>query len=135
MSVSFFKVYDIMLKEAQEILPVDTNNEVPLLDSGEDSKTMELIRVGKNLNPEFWDNFMKICNNTEALANLLGISANDITNWTSRIKDALDKVEKTDVGGSRNKMLKTGDDNQGPIQDRDQEKQQLSYPSDTRPTP
>lgn len=146
MAISFLTVYNRMLAEAQEMLPadadkkfthtVDSDGDGPLLDSGEDSQAMELIRVGMGLDPNFWDNFMKICNNPEGLADLLNISTSDITNWSARVRDALAKVEKSDDEDKRNKMLQTGDGgNEGPIQDRDQEKQQLSYPSDTRPTP
>jgi len=141
---TFWKIYDQMIKEANEMLPADTDKKFthtvdsdgdgPLLDSGEDSKAMELIRVGINLDPNFWDHFMKISNNPEGLADLLNISTSDISNWSSRVGDALAKVKKTDGEDRRNKMLQTGDDGD-PLADPDQEKSQLSYPSDTKPTP
>lgn len=142
---TFWKIREQMLTEAREILPanmdkkfthtVDSDGDGPLLDSGEDSKAMELIRVGLGLDPNFWDHFMKICNNPEGLADLLNISTSDISNWSSRVKDALTKVQKTNDEEQRNKMIQTGDGGDDPISDPDQEKQQLSYPSDTRPTP
>jgi len=135
-----------MITENREMLPadadkkfthtVDSDGDGPLLDSGEDSKAMELIRVGESMDPNFWEHFMKICNNSEGLADLLNISTSDISNWASRIRDALAKVQKTDGEDRRNKMLQTGDgEGEEPAADPDQEKSQLSYPNDTRPTP
>ena len=123
------------MREEMEVLPqdkppntLDSDGDGPLLDSGEDTKGMEVIRTGKTLEKNFWSNFIKICNN-DGFAELLNIKPNQTSEWASRIKSALDKVENMDSQKSRNKMLATGD-NEPLAKDNDQGT--ITYPSDTR---
>lgn len=79
-----------------------------------DTGAMEAIRNGKNLRkPEcgdFWEDFMSLCNNASALADLLNVPAEKIQTWATRIQENLEKIKKMDSGESENKeMMRTGD--------------------------
>lgn len=133
----FFEIYSRM-QEEMEVLPkvqspntLDGDGDGPLLDSGEDTKAMEVIRAGKALDKNFWENFIKICNN-DGFAELLKIKSHQTSDWASRIKGVLEKVENMDSQKNKNKMLATGDSE--PLA-KDNDQGPISYPSDTRPIP
>lgn len=69
----------------------------PLMDGEEDGPTMAVLKAGRDLHKEkqtpFWDEFISLCNNSEGLSNLLGISREKIQSWPSRIKNGLSKLE------------------------------------------
>jgi hypothetical protein len=56
-----------------------------------DSQCMEAIRNGMNLREDFWQDFIAVTNNAEALSILLGIPAIKISKWNSKIKKYLTK--------------------------------------------
>ena len=136
---SFFRIYDRMQEEKETLLDdpiantVDGNGDTPLLDTGEDTKSMEVIRNGLSLDKNFWDNFIKICNN-DGLADLLDVKSSQMSEWVSRINAVLKRVQEADRRGKKNTMLPTGDSfpktrgggrDEGPV----------TYPNDTNPTP
>ncbi len=69
--------------------------ESPLLDSGDDTKAMQILRVGLSYE-DFWDNFISLCQNSDGLAELLGVGSQYVSQWPLRIKENLDKVKKHD---------------------------------------
>lgn len=76
-----------------------------------DDKAMEAIRTGINVREDFWDDFLLVINNSTALSELLDIPTTKISSWHSKIKSALDKVNKADSTPEpkdKGKLMKTG---------------------------
>lgn len=71
-----------------------------LLTSGEESVALRAIRNGMNLRKEdcgsFWDDFIQVCGDADAMAELLEIPREKITGWPSKIKESLSQVEEKD---------------------------------------
>lgn len=65
------------------------------LGSDIDPKVIAVIRAGLNIDPEFWNNFILMCNNPH-LSQLLGIRKEIIGSWPSKIKQALNSIERMD---------------------------------------
>ena len=119
-----------------ETLNAEEDKLPPLLDSGDDSKAMEVIRIGENVSKNFWDNFMRLCNNAEGFSELLGVRADQISQWPAKIKESLDKIQQSNKQKKNNmvstgkesppQMLDdTGNDGAGPV----------TFPDATKPTP
>ena len=125
---SFWKLEQIMKEE----------EEAALLGGGEDSKAMRVVRTGVGLRNSkdcgnFWDDFISVCNDSEGLAELLDVPAEKIGNWSSRVKEMMDKVEgEDDQKGAekKNTMVPTGEVPDAGINSPPQTDTQ-----DTRPTP
>lgn len=70
----------------------------PLMDSGEDDRVLSLVQSGLDLHPErkktFWQEFSILCNNVDAMAELLGVSREKVRNFSARIHTYLEKLEK-----------------------------------------
>ena len=80
-----------------------------LLDSGEDTKSLQIIRHGLNLkNENFWDNFISICKNVEALSQLLNVPEHVVRNWPASIKNNLEKIQDNKV---QKKIIPTDEPN------------------------
>ncbi len=62
----------------------------------EDSQALEAIQNGMNINPAFWEDFLGVMNNSEALAALLGIPDFKINKWRGRINKYLTKFYEQD---------------------------------------
>lgn len=73
----------------------------------DDSKAVLAIKHGQNIRDDFWDDFIRLTNNPEALSELLGVSSQDIALWPIKIKEQLDKLEN-DVEDVKTKVLDTG---------------------------
>ena len=80
-------------QEAEDtaLMGVETD---PSTVTGVDEKAQNAIRTGLNLNPDFWDNFIKITNNNEALGSLLNISSDKISEWGAKVKEALEEIKR-----------------------------------------
>lgn len=82
----------------------------PLMNSGEDSKAIIVVRAGNELHEKgkrtFWDEFMSLCNNADGLSQLLDVPVDKIKNWPEKIKDNLDKLERQ-TSVSPNEKIKT----------------------------
>lgn len=89
----------------------------PLMTSGDDSRVLTAVRVGKDMHKEgdtpFWDEFIKLCGNTDGLAELLDVSPQKISSWPSRIQKNLEKLQKHDAESPHHKeeekLIPTGD--------------------------
>lgn len=89
----------------------------PLMTSGDDSRALNAVRAGKNLHSDddvpFWDEFITLCANRDGLAELLDISPEKISSWPSRIKEQLEKLQKSDVSNPKaeeeKEVIPTGD--------------------------
>lgn len=62
----------------------------------EDRQALESIQNGMNINPNFWDDFLSVMNNSEALSSLLGIPSFKINKWRNRISKYLTKYYEQD---------------------------------------
>lgn len=77
-----------------------------------DTDAMQAIRTGLNIRDDFWDDFLSVINNSEALSGLLDVPTTKISSWHSKITDALSQVKHSDETpevGKNTKMLPTGD--------------------------
>lgn len=104
--VSFWKLMQTMKED----------EEAALLDSGEESKAMRVVRTGIGLRNNkdcgnFWDDFISVCNDGEGLSELLEVPADKISNWASRVKEMMDKVDGEDdqiTTEKKSKIVSTG---------------------------
>lgn len=97
---------------------LDQHQNSPLMDSGEESGAMSVVRAGQSLRDKdeasFWDDFRNLCANREGLAELLGVQPEIVSKWTQRIQEILERIEKHDQqhGGSEDEekeMMPTGE--------------------------
>lgn len=76
-----------------------------------DDRAMSAIRTGLGVNDSFWDDFLKVINNSEGLSELLEIPVTKISKWHANVKNVLEKVRSSDGTPSQKKnkkLLKTG---------------------------
>ena len=76
-----------------------------------DDRSMSVIRTGLGVSDSFWDDFLKVINNSEGLSELLDVPVTKISTWRSKINHVLQKIKETDKKSkhSKNKkLLKTG---------------------------
>ena len=86
MALSYGRFYEEMMK--------DRTQSSPLMDSGLDSKALQVVRAGNELrgeDPSFWDDFVQLLSNSEGIAELFGISQEKVATWPHRIKMNLDQ--------------------------------------------
>jgi hypothetical protein len=104
--VNFWKLLQVLEQE----------DDAALLDSGEESKAMRVVRTGISLRSNkdcgnFWDDFISVCNDSEGLAELLDVPTEKIGNWATKVKEIVDKVGSADdqeVGNTKSKVVPTG---------------------------
>lgn len=113
---SFFELWENIVIE-KSISPEETDNATsPLQDSEDESLAMAAIRNGMNLRKDdcgnFWDDFMSICGDANAMSELLDVPHEKVTGWSGKIRDMLDKVkdsdDQTDGGKNKSEMIPTG---------------------------
>lgn len=80
-----------------------------------DTASMKAIRTGLNIRDDFWNDFLQVCNNSEAVAELLGVRIDQVSGWGHRVKHNLEKVRNADTAGEGEeklgmKTLTTGND-------------------------
>lgn len=90
---SFAKILELM--EHSSFLDDDSRNE---------EKCIAAIRTGLNINADFWDGFLRLCNNADALSVLLDVPKDRIAKWSQRIRKYLEITRKLD--GDQNAMSK-----------------------------
>lgn len=114
----------------------EQDEEKALLDSGEETKSMEAIRTGMHLRKpgqnEFWDDFVNLISNADAMADLLEIPKDKIASWPSKIKQIREKVLRADGQdrSDRTSLVKTDHE---PLSDPNGMDSRDS--ADTRPSP
>src|SRR4051812_9976066 len=74
-------------------------------------KIVDVIRIGNNLDKKFWDHLMQLANNADGLSALLGVSADKVSAWPSKIKEALEKGRQDDLP-DKQRLVMTGEDPQ-----------------------
>jgi hypothetical protein len=81
----------------------------------EDSLSLDAIKIGFNLDENFWKIFILLLNNPDALAKLLDVPAHKVTTWYSKINKYLNKYldsvdSDTDLKAKKKKrLIKTSD--------------------------
>lgn len=83
---------------------------------GDGDEAANAIRSGLNLKPDFWDDFIKLTNNTDALASLLKVDEDQVAQWGALVSSALEKVKSqdqvepddSDSTSGKNNMMHTG---------------------------
>lgn len=79
--------------------------------SPHDDKAMSAIRTGIGVREEFWDDFLRVINNSDGLSALLDVPTTKISSWHDRVKHNLEKVRQADAvpdPKDSGKLLKTG---------------------------
>ena len=124
MTVSFGNLWHIMERgggagDPQRVADEEGRSLDPhsaLLDSGEESKAMEAIRSGlhirKDEEGDFWEDFIQVCGNSDAMSELLNVPKETITGWAGKIQELKEKVQLADQEGnhsSKSEPLPTGD--------------------------
>lgn len=89
---------------------------LPLMDSGESNKVLNLIKTGSDLREKnetsFWDEFIGLCSNSEGLSELLGVTKDKVNSWPSRIKNYINELESKNINISqkeKQKVIPTAD--------------------------
>ena len=97
MGISFYKFINI-LNENQ--------------DEEQNSETLNLIRSGNNLRKNdcgnFWDDFINLCGNANAMSKVLDVPKEKITGWAEKINEIRQLVKNKD-SNTKNRVLKTGE--------------------------
>jgi|OpeIllAssembly_1097287.scaffolds.fasta_scaffold613515_2 hypothetical protein len=131
MAISFLDLWNRLNEEAEA---EDQNG--PLLDSGEESSAMRVIRTGLSFDGDFWENFKSICNDSDGLADLLEIPKVKITGWASKIDELIEKVQSKDgdaeASNKKSEMIPTGNE---PAAEPEGTDSNADGPAETRPTP
>jgi hypothetical protein len=70
--------------------------EATVLENYDNSKALVAVRAGSNLRADFWDDFIKVCNQSQSLSELLGVRREVIARWPAAIREALAKIDKQD---------------------------------------
>lgn len=135
--LSFLDLWEAMEKPPLwEVKTANALDEHSLLDSGEESPSMRVIRTGLGFDGDFWESFKSICNDSDGLADLLEVPKEKITAWASKIDELVEKVEKADSEeeGSKDKseMMPTGEP---PAAEPAGNDTYADGPAETRPTP
>lgn len=55
----------------------------------------KIIRKGLNID-EFWNNFIKICGDSNALSKLLNVPKEKISSWSAAIQNGIQEINKKD---------------------------------------
>ncbi|RDJ35492.1 MAG: hypothetical protein DWQ19_11795 [Crenarchaeota archaeon] len=79
--------------------------------TSENPEAAAAVRAGLNLNADFWDDFIKICNQSKALSELLGVRRDVIARWPNEVRKALAQIERQDSAEAMNKkasLITTG---------------------------
>jgi hypothetical protein len=74
-------------------------------------KAVIAIRAGLNIRPEFWDDFLKMCNQSQALSELLGVRREIIARWPNQVREGLAHVERqdsTEAASKKANLITTG---------------------------
>ena len=98
-----------MVSLGRVIERMDEKEEV-VLESLLDSKAITAIRAGLHLRPDFWDDFLRLCNQP-AIAELFGIRKEVIARWPARVREGLATVQHMDGEEAATKkagLIKTG---------------------------
>ena len=82
-------------------------------DDRDEEKAVEVVRKGMNLQRgnDFWEDFLRLCGDSEGMAALLGVARDRVTGLSGRIERLKGMVgDPEKKSGKRDRMIKTGDE-------------------------
>lgn len=82
-------------------------------DDRDDERALEVVRKGVNLQRgnDFWEDFLRLCGDSEGMAALLGVARDRVTGLSGRVERLRGMVgDQERKKGKRDRMIKTGDD-------------------------
>jgi hypothetical protein len=82
-------------------------------DDGDDERAMEVVRKGMNLQRgnDFWEDFLRLCGDSEGMAALLGVARDRVTGLSGRVERLKGMVgDPEKKRGKRDRMIKTGEE-------------------------
>jgi hypothetical protein len=131
MNLTFASILDHMEKYYEE----DESND-PILDSGVESEAMDIVRSGMNISDGFWDDFISLCGDSQAMSELLEVPRGKVATWGKKINSIIERIEKEDSNDSeRSDTITTGDEGLSDIADPEGTNAAGEQPADLRPTP
>lgn len=68
-------------------------------------KAFSVIKTGTNIEENFWENFLRLLNNTSGVSELFDVSPEKISKWNSQIRIGLKQLEKETEDLGKNKKL------------------------------
>ena len=102
-----------------------------------DDKVLGLIRKGKELRKpkcgDFWEDFMALCSDASAMAELLDVPMHKVSKWGQVIQEKIQQLDDEPVGTSdKSRIVPTETE---PIANPDGYDTSFDGPADTRPMP
>lgn len=82
-------------------------------DDGDDERALNVVRKGIDLQRggDFWEDFLRLCGDSEGMAALLGVARDKVTGLSGRIERLRGVVgNPKKKKGKRDRMIKTGGD-------------------------
>lgn len=80
-------------------------------DERDEEKAVEVVRKGMNLQRgnDFWEDFLRLCGDSDGMAALLGVARDRITGLSGRIERLKGMVgDPEKKSGKRDRMIRTG---------------------------
>lgn len=68
-----------------------------------------ILKKGKEIDPNFWENFIKLTNNSEELANLLEVDSSKVASWSHTIQNKLNLINNKAKNVERKNVISTGE--------------------------
>ena len=67
-----------------------------------------IISKGLNLNSNFWEDFLRLINNSGEISELLDVPKNKVSTWNSKVNKALTEYQKSKNVNKKSRIIKTG---------------------------
>lgn len=82
-------------------------------DDRDDERALEVVRKGINLQRgnDFWEDFLRLCGDSEGMAALLGVARDRVTGLSGRVERLRGMVgDQESKKGKKDRIIKTGSD-------------------------
>jgi hypothetical protein len=79
-------------------------------ESSHEDGAMKAIRNGLGIRDKFWDDFLSLLNNSQAVSDLLNVPPEKVSTWYSCVKNGLERVNKADsevIPKDKKKLMRT----------------------------
>lgn len=78
----------------------------------EEKKALDVVRKGMTLQRgnDFWEDFLRLCGDSEGMAALLGVGRDKVTGLSGRVERLKAAVGDAESKSKKDKMIKTGDE-------------------------
>jgi hypothetical protein len=79
-------------------------------DERDDEKALDVVRKGVNLqrSNDFWDDFLRLCGDSEGMAALLDVSRDRVTGLSGRVERLRGMVGDGESVAKKDRVIKTG---------------------------